>query len=78
MAITSAKICTLCPKGGKPRNGNALLFEGQDAGILVTCNELAKEIITNSDGEFCDDPLHFHQRENFLCHVIHSLQYFYG
>ena len=56
VAITSAKICTLCPKGGKPRNGNALLFEGQDAGILVTCNELAKEIITNSDGEFCDDP----------------------
>ena len=47
------ETCTLCPNEKKPRNGNAVVFPDETG--LVTCNEFAKEIITNSDGEFCDD-----------------------
>jgi hypothetical protein len=54
VTIASAETCTLCPNGEKPRNGNTVVFEDETG--LVTCKELAKEIIANSDDDdTCDD-----------------------
>ena len=56
VAIATAQTCPLCPNGKKPRNGNAIVFQGVPA--LVTCTELEQVGVTNSGGTCGDSVTH--------------------
>ena len=61
VAIASARKCTLCPHGEKPRNGNVVAVQGEGP---LTCKDIAQEILDNPP-EVCSTP--FDNAFQFVC-----------